>query len=102
MAACPQLRTVAERVREFADLMAKRRGDRLTDWIYRVHADPLPALHSLLNGLRRDIDAVTAGLSTSWSSGPVEGAVNRIKTIKCQMYGRACFPLLRKRILLSQ
>lgn len=101
LAACPELRAAAERVREFADLMNKRRGDRLTDWINRVQSDPLPALHSLLNGLRRDIDAVTAGLSMSWSSGPVEGAVNRIKTIKRQMYGRACFPLLRKRILLS-
>ena len=33
--------------------------------------------------------------------GGVEGNVNRIKTIKRQMYGRAKFDLLRKRVLLG-
>jgi hypothetical protein len=32
----------------------------------------------------------------------VEGNVNRLKMIKRQMYGRACFPLLRKRVLLTR
>jgi transposase len=35
------------------------------------------------------------------SSGAVEGNVNRIKMIKRQMYGRANFDLLRKRVLLA-
>ncbi|KIF73409.1 transposase [Streptomyces sp. 150FB] len=33
-------------------------------------------------------------------SGVVEGHVNRIKMPKCQMFGRAGFDLLRKRVLL--
>jgi transposase len=37
----------------------------------------------------------------AWNSGVVEGNVNWTKMIKRQMYGRAAFPLLRKRILLS-
>ena len=85
--------------REFYARLTRR--DRLTDWIHRVQADPLPALHSLITGLRRDLDAVIAGLTMPWNSGPVEGNVNRIKTIKRQMYGRASFSLLRKRILLN-
>src|SRR5260370_4889847 len=44
-------------------------------------------------------DAVRNGLTLPWSSGVVEGTVNRIKMIKRQMYGRAGFPLLRKRVL---
>ncbi|MFE2146502.1 hypothetical protein ACFXA3_33055 [Streptomyces sp. NPDC059456] len=44
---------------------------------------------------------VTAGLALPWSSSVVEGHVNRIKTIKRQMYGRAAFTLLRKRVLCS-
>ncbi|MDT3395783.1 hypothetical protein RKE29_03825 [Streptomyces sp. B1866] len=47
-----------------------------------------------------DFDAVTAGLTTDWNSGPVEGAVNRIM-LKRQMFGRAGFLLLRKRVLLA-
>jgi transposase len=100
LTSCPELQATANHVREFADLMNKHRGDRLADWMQRVQADPLPALHSLVTGLRRDLDAVVAGLTMLWNSGPVEGNVNRIKTLKRQMYGRASFSLLRKRILL--
>ncbi|MFE6844475.1 hypothetical protein [Streptomyces sp. NPDC057686] len=50
--------------------------------------------------LLRDLDAVTAGLTLDWSSGSIEGAVNRIKKIKRQFYGRAGFELLRRMILL--
>ncbi|MEU0625347.1 hypothetical protein ABZ329_31345 [Streptomyces rubiginosohelvolus] len=49
----------------------------------------------------RDLDAVTAGLTLPWSSGAVEGHVNRIKMRKRQMFGRASFSLLRKRVLLA-
>ena len=52
-------------------------------------------------GLRKDWPAVTAGLTLPWSSGTVEGHVNRIKMIKRQMYGRARPDLLRKRVLLA-
>ena len=48
---------------------------------------------------RQDLDAVTAGLTLEWSSGRVEGNVNRVKTLKRAMYGRASFRLLRIRIL---
>jgi transposase len=34
-----------------------------------------------------------------WSNGPVEGHVNRLKTLKRQMYGQAEFELLRARVL---
>lgn len=64
-----------------------------------VQDNGAPALRSFANGLRNDLDAVTAGLTLPYSSGAVEGTVNRIKTIKRQMYGRARFDLLRKRIL---
>uniref|UniRef100_UPI00384F3EF5 transposase n=1 Tax=Streptomyces albicerus TaxID=2569859 RepID=UPI00384F3EF5 len=53
------------------------------------------------DSVRKDLAAVTAGLTLSYSSGAVEGHANRIKTIKRQMYGRASFTLLRARILLQ-
>ena len=58
------------------------------------------AMHSLVNGMKRDLDAVTAGLSTPWSSGQVEGQVTRAKLIKRMGFGRANLDLLRRRILL--
>jgi transposase len=101
LGACPELQAIARHVRDFADLMNKHRGDRLTAWMNTAEADNLPHLHSLITGLRRDLAAVTAGLTETYSSGPVEGNVNRVKTIKRSMYGRASFSLLRKRILLN-
>ena len=58
-------------MRDFADLMHEHHAERLLEWMRRVSADNLPALHSLIAGLRRDLDAVTAGLTLPWSSGPV-------------------------------
>jgi transposase len=52
---------------------------RLPDWIHAVTSDDLPALHSFVTGIRRDFDAVTAGLTLPYSSGAVEGHVCRIK-----------------------
>ena len=49
-----------------------------------------------------DQDAVINGLSLDYNSGQVEGTVNRIKMIKRQMFGRAKFDLLRKRVLLAR
>jgi transposase len=42
---------------------------------------------------------VVNGLTLPYSSGPVEGNINRIKMLKRQMYGRAGFALLLKRVL---
>ncbi|MEE2059114.1 transposase [Rhodococcus artemisiae] len=97
--ACPQLAAVRRHVGAFAVMMRDRRGDRLQDWIDRVRADDLPALHSFTTGVEHDFTAVAAGLTLAFSNGPTEGAVTRIKALKRQMYGRAGLDLLRKRVL---
>jgi transposase len=77
LARCPELDAVATHVRDFAAMMRDLSGDRLDDWMRRVQADDLPALHSFVTGIKRDHDAVLNGLTMSWNSGPVEGAVTR-------------------------
>ncbi|HEV8648018.1 MAG TPA: ISL3 family transposase [Actinomycetes bacterium] len=101
LARCPHLDAASGHVAAFAEIMAGLRGNRLDGWIAAVEADDLPGLHSFTTGLRRDHQAVSNGLSLPYSSGPVEGNVNRIKMLKRQMYGRASFDLLRKRVLLA-
>ena len=80
-------------------MMCGRHGDRLDDWLTAVEADTLVPLQRFASGLRRDYDAVRAGLTLEHSSGRVEGTVNKIKMIKRQMFGRANFDLLRTRVL---
>jgi transposase len=96
---CPQLQAARHHVGAFAVMIRDLRGDLLPEWIDNVLADDLPALRSFINGLRQDWNAVVAGLTLPYSNGPTEGAVNKIKLLKRMSYGRAGFPLLRKRIL---
>ncbi|MGW1710612.1 ISL3 family transposase [Streptomyces sp. NPDC002206] len=98
---CPELDALTRHVRSFATMLTDRQGERLPAWLDAVRQDDLPSLHTLAAGIDRDIDAVTAGLTLPWSSGAVEGHVNRIKMLKRQMFGRAGFQLLRKRVLLA-
>lgn len=59
-------------------------------------------LTTFANGLLRDIKAVKNWIYMSWSNSAVKGHVNWIKSIKRQMYSRASFDLLRKKMILSQ
>jgi transposase len=99
---CPHLDRLATHVTSFATMLMRRQGQHLDDWIAAVRADDLPHLQSFATGLTQDYDAVLNGLTLEHSSGAVEGNVNRIKVLKRQMYGRAGFDLLRKRVLLSR
>ncbi|PBC93725.1 transposase [Streptomyces sp. Ag82_O1-15] len=101
LARSPELATAADLVSSFAEMLTTLSGTDLPAWINQAAAANLPGISSFATGLNSDYDAVTAGLTTHWNSGPVEGAVNRIKMLKRQMFGRAGFGLLRKRVLLS-
>lgn len=99
---CPELAAAAaELVRSFAAMLTGLHGDRLGSWIVSAEQARLPGITGFATGLKSDLAAVTAGLTLPYSSGPVEGNVNRIKMLKRQMYGRAGFDLLRKRVLLA-
>ena len=101
LASCPHLTAMSVRVLEFAALLTGRRGRDLDAWMAAVTADDLPGLHAFVHGLRKDLPAVVAGLTLPYSNGPMEGTNTKVKFLKRQMYGRAGFPLLRQRILLS-
>jgi transposase len=85
----------------FLRLVRERRGRQLDAWVADVQTTGPPELRGFSRNLRRDWAAVHAGLTERWSSGSVEGNVNKLKVIKRQMFGRARFDLLRKRLLLA-
>ena len=82
-------------------MLCHRHGEHLEAWTTQAQASPVTELRGFAKGLRKDWAAVTAGLTLPYSSGVVEGHVNRIKMIKKQMYGLAKPDLLRKRVLLA-
>jgi len=98
---CDTLRALNELVSDFAGMTRERHGHHLNTWIAAAQASDIPQLRRFATSLLADYDAVRAGLTLPWSSGAVEGNVTRIKAIKRQMYGRANFDLLRRRVLLA-
>jgi len=71
------------------------RGGRL----YGLDLSGIPELQSIARGMWLDQQAIEAAVSLDWSNGQVEGSVNKLKTIKRTMYGRATFDLLKQRVL---
>ena len=98
-----ELRIVRKLVQNFKSMLARGCGN-IRKWIDFIKNSKykLAGLKTFARGLLSDIKAVENGINMSWSNGTVEGHVNRIKSIKRQMYGRASFDLLRKKVILSQ
>ena len=74
---CAELAATRDLVRDFADMLCNRRGEHLEAWASQAETSPISELRGFAKGLRRDWAAVTAGLTVSYSSGLVEGHVNR-------------------------
>jgi transposase len=95
----PELFLVQELTRDFLKMVRQRQPEKLTGWLEQVKEAKVASLESFGRGIQQDISAVKAALMYEWSNGQTEGQVNRLKMIKRQMYGRANFDLLRKRVL---
>lgn len=96
IARSPELEGLISLAREFRTMVRRQQADRLDGWLAAAKGS---ALAGFAGGLVRDLAAVQAALSLPWSTGPVEGQISRLKTIKRTMYGRAGFELLRHRVL---
>jgi len=98
-----EFRVVRKLVQIFKRMLKNGCGN-IRRWIEYVRGSKmaLAGLRNFANGLLRDIKAVENAIRLPWSNGTVEGHVNRIKSIKRQMYGRASFELLRRKVILSQ
>ena len=83
----------------FTKMVRERQHESLLPWLEDVARSKIDALTGFANGIKQDLAAVTNALSLPWSNGQTEGQVNRLKLIKRQMYGRANFDLLRRRVL---
>lgn len=73
----------------------------LHGWLAAARVCGIAALVTFAAGLEADGPAVRAAMTLPWSSGQAEGQITKLKLIKRQMYGRAGFDLLRRRVLLA-
>ena len=97
----PALDEAVALAEEFTGLIRDRAPDRLDPWLRKARGSTVRQLQSFAKGLQDDHAAVQAAVALDWSNGQVEGQINRLKTLKRQMYGRANLDLLGQRFLLA-
>jgi transposase len=96
---CPGFAVMRKLVLNFRSLRRMGKLAALRRWMKCAQKTGIHALTRFVRTLQQDLRAVEAAVTEPWSNGPVEGHINRLKTLKRQMYGRAGVELLRARLL---
>jgi transposase len=94
-----ELTHVQQLVQQGVTMIRQRQADALDAWLQACRASASVELRNCAEWLQRDYAAVHAALRLPWSTGPVEGHINRLKLIKRSGYGRMQLDLLRQRVL---
>ena len=84
---------------QFRGILRSKDIQKFGVWLDDAQQSGIYAMQRFARTVRRDLDAVTNALTEGWSNGQTEGHINRLKTLKRAMYGRAGAELLRARML---
>ncbi|ECO1613182.1 ISL3 family transposase [Salmonella enterica subsp. enterica serovar Paratyphi B] len=95
----PQLKIAQQLALDFYRILKTKNKQQLSRWFSNVSESGLVELQRVAAGMEADAAAIYEAITSRWSNGVVEGHVNRLKMLKRQMYGRAGFELLRRRVL---
>lgn len=83
----------------FNGILRGKKSEPLDTWIDEAIDSDLIPIMRFARVLRRDINAVKSAIELPWSNGQAERQINRLKTLKRAMYGRAGHELLKARML---
>jgi transposase len=101
LAGTPVIRAALAAVETFRAMVRTQERAALDPWLAAAETSTVAAIRTFAAGIRRDYAAIAAALALPWSSGQVEGQVNKVKLRKREMYGKGNFDLLRRRVLLA-
>lgn len=99
VAQCPAIGLMRALAHDFRLALLGKEEGAMLEWIRTATQSGIGPLVRFAFGLKTELKPVLAAVTTQWSNGQTEGQVNRLKAIKRQMYGRAGFTLLRRRVL---
>ena len=88
--------------KSFHKIIMGKEKERLTEWMEQTQLYNIAQLNTFIKGLKMDIKAVENAIQYDISNGMVEGFVNKLKTIKRVMYGRAGLELLKRKMIITQ
>ncbi|MFZ3182344.1 MAG: transposase, partial [Methylocystis silviterrae] len=95
--ASPSFVILRQLAMRFRSILRGKNPDKLNDWLHDAKHSGVRLMFA--RTLSRDLDAVRNAIVEHWSSAQAEGQINRLKTLKRAMYGRAGIELLRARML---
>jgi len=95
----PEFAAMRRLAMRFRGILRSKNVGKLDTWLKDAQHSGLYAMQRFAHTLRRDIDAVRNAITEPWGNGQTEGQINRLKTLKRAMYGRAGPELLRARML---
>lgn len=98
-AASEEFATMRRLAMRFRGILRGADFQKLDVWLYDAVRSGLYGIRRFVRTLRQDLAAVRNAISEAWSNGQTEGQINRLKTLKRSMYGRAGVDLLRARMM---
>lgn len=98
----PQVQQDHTCAQRFQAMVRQRLLEHVDGWLADGMASGIPERTTFAQGLQQEYARIRAALTEPWSTGQVEGQINRLKSIKRSMYGRASFDLLKRRVLYQE
>ena len=83
----------------FQGLLRGGTPEGLDSWLVDARASGIYAMQRFAKTIRQDLEAVRNAVLEPWSNGQTEGQINKLKTLKRAMYGRAGLELLRAQMM---
>jgi len=97
----PVLGEIKDIITGFRSSYSGKDIDAVQLWCDKYSQCKFPAICSFINGINADTDAFYNSIKYDYSNGLLEGCVNKLKAVKRSMFGRAGYPLLRAKLLLT-
>lgn len=98
----PWIEEILNIMKEFKILVKEQNLIKYIFWLEKIKILNIPELNSFIKSLERDNDAIINAIYYRYTNGLAEGFVNKLKTIKRSMYGKATFQGLRRKILWAE
>ncbi|MGL5780101.1 transposase [Cetobacterium sp.] len=86
-------------VKEFKELFQEKDLNKFNIWLEEASKLNFKELNSFITGIRRDKTDIKNAITYRFTNGLAEGSINKLKTLKRIMYGKASFETLKRKLL---
>lgn len=86
-------------VQNYREIIKQSNYKQFLHWLKRQLSHKQQPFYHYARRLRSDLQAIKHAFLLPYSNGVLEGQINRLKTIKRMVYGRASLHVLTKRVL---